>query len=62
MKLGCIGVGVRCNEVLRGNVSPYFSKGEVFLGSVRTFSTACQVFIFNKNKIFLKNFFKFYLF
>ena len=48
MKLGCIGVGARCDKLLRGNVSPYFSKGEVFLGSVRTFSTACQVFIFNK--------------
>ena len=45
MKLGCIGVGVRCDEVLRGNVAPYFSMVGVFLGSVRPISTACQVFI-----------------
>jgi len=58
MKLGCIGVGARCDELLRSTESPYFSKGEVFLGSLRTFSTACQVFIFI---IFLNFFNKFFL-
>jgi len=57
MKLGCIGVGAECDEVLRGTESPYFSKGEVILGSLRTFSTACQVFIFNIFLIFFNKFF-----
>ena len=56
-KLDCIGVGAESDEVLRGNVAPYFSKGEVFLRVVRTISTACQVFIFNYFLIFFNKFF-----
>ena len=64
MKLGCRGVGKKCYDLLRDNESPYLSKGGLFLRVVRTFSTACQVFIFNYflnffNKFFLKIFISF---
>ena len=58
MKLDCRGAGQKCYDLLRGNVSPYFSKVGLFFGMVRTISTACQVFIFN---IFLNFFNKFFL-
>jgi len=31
MKLGCIGVVARCDKLLRGTESPYFSKGGLIL-------------------------------